>query len=403
MNHFNGGIEVKKQKSMQDIFQTAFDQLRKKQTFKHVVIHAETMDGNFRFMEASGIINEIENHKMTLKTPFNIASVTKIFIASIIFLLIEEKKLSLKTKVSTYISHPLIKDENFNPGDVITIAHLLSHTSGIPDYLEIKDEHKKTLFDFIVKKGDQSWLRSDFFDRVLLYGKPYFEPQDLHHKKIKARYSDTNFQLLIEIIEHITRLSIDEAFETYIYQPLHLSSSFHEGTKKALSYSEKASLYANHQEMSIPKALISFGDIYSTTEDLVLMMKGLISGTLFKSKDTFQKMIGHWHTFGFQMIPTSPGWPIEYSYGITRLIYPKFLPPFKQIPEFYGHTGVTGSWLFYVPKYDLIIAGDVGQLSASAVPYQFMTKLLVELEKHEKSTSKSSRNITQNIKSNLYK
>ena len=358
----------------------AFNKLSSSDKYKHVVLNIQTLSGNLIFKDASGIIDS--NQKpMTLDTPFNIASVTKLLIASTILRLEEENKLSLTDLVSKYIMHPLIQSKVFNPDDQLSIYHLISHTSGIPDYLEIKDERKKNLFDDIVEKGDFTWKRSDFYDRVEKFGKPYFPLLRYDDNIKKARYSDTNFQLLIDIIETVTKKPIDIAFDDYIYKPLGLKHSFHEGTEKALKYKDKASIWAKDQEMHIPKALASFGDIYSTSDELIIFMRGLLSGKLFKKSDTLKKMASNWHRFGFQMIPTSPGWPIQYGLGMIRLEYPKYIPPFKKIPEFYGHTGVTGSWVFYVPDYELIVCGDVGQLYAPALPYQFMTKFLIELKK----------------------
>jgi CubicO group peptidase (beta-lactamase class C family) len=87
-------------------------------------------------------------------------------------------------------------------------------------------------------------------------------------------------------------------------------------------------------------------------------------------------MCGEWNRFGFSLSPLGPGWPIEYGLGIMRFRYPRFLAPIKPVPEIIGHTGVSGSWLFYCPDLDMILAGDVSQITAGAVPFQFVPKIL---------------------------
>src|SRR5437868_7137214 len=80
--------------------------------------------------------NHIEN---TLETRFGIASGTKFFTALAIGKLIEAEKLSFFTKLKDCI---VLDFPQYSPE--ITIRHLLTHTSGIPDYF---DEEKVTDFD----------------------------------------------------------------------------------------------------------------------------------------------------------------------------------------------------------------------------------------------------------------
>lgn len=362
------------------VFDELCEKYAKNKRYKHFVVHAESMDQSYQYKHVSGIMSS--NLKpMTEHIPFNIASVTKLYIASIVMMLEEEGLLSIHDQLSKYLPQETILHLHRTHEDELTIYHLLSHSSGIPDYLEIKNEDGKTLFDQIVNHGDHLWDRKEFFQVIKDHEKSLFPPQPIDKKKKKIRYSDTNYQLLMEIIEKITQQPIEEVFDKRIYQSINLSHTFHEGTKKSFSYIDKASIWASEKEMIIPKALTSFKDIYSTSAEMIKFMRSLLQGDLFKSKDTISKMISNWNTFGLQLIPTSPGWPIQYGLGFMRFKYPKFLPPFKDIPDFYGHTGVTGSWLFYCPAFDLIVAGDVGQLSASATPFRFMSELILKLKK----------------------
>jgi len=50
-----------------------------------------------------------------------------------------------------------------------------------------------------------------------------------------------------------------------------------------------------------------------------------------------------------------------------------------------GHTGVNGSWLFHSPELDVIVAGTVDQMTAGAVPFRLVPRLLTMLESELKA------------------
>ncbi len=89
-------------------------------------------------------------------------------------------------------------------------------------------------------------------------------------------------------------------------------------------------------------------------------------------------MTQHWHTFGFSLNPvrTSPGWPIRYGLGMMRFRIPRLFSLLHSAPPVIGHSGATGSWLFYCPELDVYLAGTVDQVAAAATPFRFVPKLL---------------------------
>ena len=257
---------------------------------------------------------------------------------------------------------------------------MLGHSSGIPDYLEIRRKNEKSIFELVIDEGDRSFSIEEFADVVRDVNSPNFPPQLLDAKHKKVRYSDTNYQLLIAVIKAVTGQSLHEAFHDMIYKPLGLKQTFHPDSLLSGPASGAASLWYKDQALAIPKALASFGDINSTVADLTVFMRALISGRIFDDPATFNTMCDEWNQFGFSLSPTGPGWPIEYGLGIMRFRYPRFLTPFNPIPEIIGHTGVSGSWLFYCPSMELILAGDVSQVTAGAVPFQTVPKILKSLQ-----------------------
>lgn len=368
---------------VETILQQHLQILMKKKHIKHAILTVESIDGSFRWSGAEGIAYPDET-AMTPETPFCIASVTKLFIATTILKLQEQGRISIEESMATYLPSDVIKGLN-QSGDIdqsekITLKHLLGHSSGIPDYLEIHRKNEKSIFENVIIEGDRSFTLKDFADVVRDVNAPNFPPQPLDAKHKKVRYSDTNYQLLIAVIKEVTGQSLHEAFRDMIYEPLGLKQTFHPDSLQSGQASGAASLWYKDQALAIPKALASFGDLNSTIGDLMVFMRALISGRIFDDPATFKTMCNEWNLFGFSLSPIGPGWPIEYSLGIMRFRYPRFMAPFNPIPEVIGHTGVSGSWLFYCPSMELILAGDVSQVTAGAVPFQTVPKMLKSLQ-----------------------
>jgi CubicO group peptidase (beta-lactamase class C family) len=126
----------------------------------------------------------------------------------------------------------------------------------------------------------------------------------------------------------------------------------------------------------------SIGDLNSTIVDLLAFMRALIYGRVFAKPITLDLMLNEWNRFGLSFSPVGPGWPIEYSLGMMRFKMPRIFTPFNPMPEVIGHTGLSGSWLFYCPSMDIFLAGNVSQVTAGAVPFRVVPKQLSILNKY---------------------
>ncbi len=86
--------------------------------------------GKVVYQKALGysLIDSGEKITATPNTLYRIGSITKTFTATLIFQLIDEKKLTLNTKLAKYF--PQMPN-----AEQITIAHLLSHKSGLADFV----------------------------------------------------------------------------------------------------------------------------------------------------------------------------------------------------------------------------------------------------------------------------
>lgn len=347
-------------------------------SIRHAVVAVENGDGSFRWSGAVGEAHP-DGTPMTRDTPFWIASVTKLYIASTILKLVERGLVRLDAPLSIYLPQPLIGGLHRLGGvdytDRITVHHLLGHLSGLPDYLEARPNGGKTLLERVIER-DFGFSLAEILDLVRHHLTPHFPPQPPDAPRPKARYSDTNYQLLIAIIEAVTGRPSHAALAELLFEPLRLEHTWHPAA--LLASVTPATIWAGKQPLHVPQAMRSFGDLGSTVADLLKFMRALIRGEVFDDPATFNRMTARWHTFGFSLNPvrTSPGWPIQYGLGMMRFQIPRLLSPLRPAPAVIGHTGATGAWLFYCPEVDLYLAGTVDQVAAAGAPFRFVPKLL---------------------------
>ena len=136
------------------------------------------------------------------ETQYFIASTTKLYITAIVLKAHSDQLLNIDDKISQHLSKEVIKNLHvFNGIDYstdITIRHLMSQTSGIPDYFEESLSGKLSIHKTLLQGEDILWN----FDKVISSIKtikPKFPPD----KQNQALYSDTNYQLLGKLIESI--------------------------------------------------------------------------------------------------------------------------------------------------------------------------------------------------------
>jgi D-alanyl-D-alanine carboxypeptidase len=151
---------------------------------------AVVRDGSIVYERAYGERNAAGNLPATLATQYEIGSITKQFTAAAIMQLVDAGKISLMASLSTYLPKAPHASE-------VTIAQLLSHTSGIPDYLEGKD---------VVAAASHAATFDELLARI--DGKPLLFPPGTQWS-----YSNTNYLLLGRVIEMVS----GEPYEQYLF------------------------------------------------------------------------------------------------------------------------------------------------------------------------------------------
>jgi CubicO group peptidase (beta-lactamase class C family) len=188
--------------------------------------------------------------KNTPSTKFRLGSVTKQFTAASILLLEERGKLHVDDRVKKYLP-------DAPPAwDQITIRHLLTRTSGIPNFTSFPDYRSMETISTTPQK-----LVARFRDKPL-----DFQPGE------KFSYSNSGYVLLGYLIEKISGRSYAKFVQENIFDKLDMHDSGYDSHAALIKH--RASGYkpganglenADYIDMTIP---LSAGALYSTTEDL---------------------------------------------------------------------------------------------------------------------------------------
>jgi CubicO group peptidase (beta-lactamase class C family) len=323
---------------------------------------------------------------MRSDTPFHIASVTKLHIATVVFLLAEQGLVDLDVSISTLLPSHLATGLHVLRGvdytEPITPRHLLGHLSGLPDALDERPKGDVSLFESALEE-DRSWTLEEMVIHARDNLEPHFPPSDPHESKPKVRYSDTNFQLLMLIAEQVTGESIEDLYSRLLFEPLGLAHTWMPGGRPAEPAGEPAIIWIGDRPFpDRPLALRSFRDLYSTVDDLHRFGRALFSGDVFDRPETASMMWADFNRFGFPLgmaALRAPSWPIEYGLGVMRFELSRLLSSGMRIPGVVGHTGSTGSWLWHCPDVGLLLSGTVDQTSGAAIPFRLVPRALAGL------------------------
>jgi CubicO group peptidase (beta-lactamase class C family) len=233
-------------------------------------------------------------------TKFRLGSVTKQFTAASILLLEERGKLKTDDPVKKFMPDaPAAWDK-------ITVFHLLTHTSGIPNFTGFPDYPK--LEPFATTAGQ---LVARFRDKPL-----EFQPGE------KWNYSNSGYVLLTYLIEKITGESYEKFVGENLFTPLAMKDSGYDSNSAVIPH--RASGYvpakngfqnAGFVHMSIPQGA---GALYSTTEDLLKWEQGLLGGKLLRPA-SLEKMTTPFkqnYAFGLQVETAGGHKVIEHGGGI---------------------------------------------------------------------------------------
>ena len=276
--------------------------------------------------------------------------------------------LSLDDPMAKYLPSELINGIHVYDGKdysaEITVRELLSHTSGIANYYSDKAGDGKNLFELFIESPNRMWTVDETIARARENLKPKFRPGT------DTSYSDTNYQLLGRIIEAVAGVPLHVFYEDFIFRPLGLEHTWlvgHWRSQAPRCTSPADVFYGNRNITKIRSngAYWADGGIVSTAEEMNLFLKALNDGRIIRP--TSLKLMHHWRRLGF---------PLEYGYGTMRFNLPWPFRTIAGIPPLWGHSGSTGSFLYYFQDLDLYMAGTIDQTESKIKPFILMGKVI---------------------------
>lgn len=232
--------------------------------------------GKMIVSEAFGYAHRPEKIPNQPHTRFSIASGSKIFTSIAICRLVEEGKITFDTKITDCldIDFPYFDDE-------ITIHHLLTHTSGIPDYF---DEDEMDDYEELWETRPMYGIRSvrDFL--------PMFQ-----YEKMQAeigsdfKYNNTGYIILGLIIEQISGMTYTDYIEENIFQKAGMTNSGYFSMDErpenvAIGYVEKPDGTWKSNIYSLPVKGGPDGGAYVTATDMGILWEAIMHGELLSEE-----------------------------------------------------------------------------------------------------------------------
>jgi D-alanyl-D-alanine carboxypeptidase len=354
---------------------TLLDRTVSRQGVQHVTVGVSSGDGSKRWRGAAGPA-DATGAPLHPETPFFVASVTKRFITTLVLQASERGELGLDDPMVAHLPGDLTAGLHVLDGvdrtAQITIRHLLSHTSGLPDHFDKPRTGGPSLYRKLTAGQDVAWTFEDVVRMAREDHRPHFPPQDLAADRQRARYSDTGFQLLIAIVERAAGEPFGTLLHERIVGPLDLTSTWLPGrSAPAVPTSPPATLFVRDRPLEVPDMIVSSNDLISTSGDLLRFHRALIAGELFE-----QPAITAVLTERANLLRNMP--PNRYGLGTWIFKVNRLIGPGRRPVTLVGHAGVTGSWLFHCPELDVHLAGTIDQatLLGRSGPFRLMARIL---------------------------
>jgi CubicO group peptidase (beta-lactamase class C family) len=270
------------------------------------------------FEKSCGLSSRSFNVKNNLSTKFNLASVGKVFTSIAIAQLVQQKILTLDMPIYKIIPDWLPNDKTSKN---ITVQQLLTHTSGLTNYMD----------DLRWKLGADSALYVNLEDY-----KPLIKDEKILFRPGTSQfYSNSGYILLGAIIEKVTHMKYEDYIQRYIFIPAGMKNTGNyrldtEIPNRAVGYThlctdKKCVCRNNYFEAEFMGN--SAGGAYSTAHDLFLLSKSLHHNKLIDKKHV------QYFFSANSVLPHAPGLTVK---------------PMKigneDIPETFSTYGFAGVW-----------------------------------------------------------
>jgi CubicO group peptidase (beta-lactamase class C family) len=294
------------------------------------------LKGGHPFYERAFGVRDLKSlSKITDGTDFRLASMSKQFTAMAIMLLVHDRKLQYEDRLTD------IFPDFPEYGRAITIRHLLTHTSGLPDYEELMDKSWTP---------DHQIHDQDVFELLKRQKTGKFAP------RASWAYSNSGYVVLGLIVAKAGAEPFPDFLHRRIFEPLHMKHTlaFVNGQNtvpsRAYGYVRKDGAFVPADQSST-SATLGDGGIYSNVNDLAKWDEALRKNTLLSKSEMAAALAPTLLANG--ALPNwpaernednlAPGKPVSYGFGW-------FLDPYNGRPRMW-HTGTTSGFRTVIQRF----------------------------------------------------
>lgn len=286
-------------------------------------------EGEVVYQGAFGFANLNSRKPATTSTPYHVASVTKVFTASLAVLLHDEGTVDLDQPAVTYLPDNVQISTSTELGATITLRQLASHTSGLP-------------------RGVPGQVQS-------VEGRYKLEPQRLYDHLARVEltsnpgstreYSNLGFGLLGHVLERAAGKPLDRMMKEFICEPLQLGhTAIHNDAEllAATGYARKRR-GGGETTHSLIERLAGSGGLVTSTEDLAKFLIAQMEPGVFSS-ETLQQLHTETRLTGGSDSGTALGWRV------------RLLEEVGPILEKNGQRSNCSAWIGFSPEHQVAVA-----------------------------------------------
>ncbi|MEO7984551.1 MAG: serine hydrolase domain-containing protein [Bacteroidota bacterium] len=266
-------------------------------------------NGEVIYEKYTGKTDLRKNDSLTANTAMHIASTSKTFTAIAILRLVQENKLSLNDSL-----------EKFFPGfpyPGVTVKMLLTHRSGLPNYLYFMSNNKWGILP------NKKWNRQYATNQDVL--KMMYDKRPDRTGKPGGRFSycNTNFMLLASIIEKISGIPFPDYMQQHFFRPLQMKNTYIFTLKDTLTATPTFTNKNVYWEYDFLDATYGDKNVYTTPQDLLKWDQALYTDQVIQkplldsafAPHSFEKQSVHNYGFGWRLQLLPNGKKVVYHFG----------------------------------------------------------------------------------------
>jgi CubicO group peptidase (beta-lactamase class C family) len=254
-------LSKEEQKKYHDTLAAFFESTLLKSGFNGSILVAK--NGTVVYEQYVGYKDPKLKDTITAETPAQIASISKTFTSAAILRLVQEGKLNLDATLAQFFP-------GFPYADV-TIRQLLTHRSGLPEYLY-----------FFEKMG---WERQVFATNADVVNTMITrQPARASLPDKRFDYCNTNFVLLASIVEKVSGLSYPEYMRQNFFEPLQMKNTFVYSPSANMQVLKSYDWRGGEWQLDFSDGTYGDKNIFSTPRDLLRWDQALYSGQLLDKK-----------------------------------------------------------------------------------------------------------------------